>query len=210
MVPLVATKMFFTRGVGTHNNKLQSFELALRDAKIAPYNLVKVSSILPAGCRIIPRNRGVAYLRPGQIVFCVLAHESTNEPNRLVSAGVGLAVPSGSESRYGYISEHHGFGMTEKKTADFVEDMAASMLASTLGLDLDPDAAYDARRDIYRMSGEIVKTRATVQSAEGHKDGKWTTVVSAAIMIVEDSDPTPKMKPTPKTKKRARGKNRSE
>jgi arginine decarboxylase len=175
--------MFFTRGVGKHRRSLESFEAALRDAGIAQFNLVKVSSIFPPGCRIVSRRVGLGKLLPGQIVYCVMAEERTNEPNRLLSAGIGLAVPA-SGDRFGYISEHHGFGMTTRKVADYVEDMAASMLAETLGIKFDPDANYDARREVYKMSGQIVTSRANVQTAEADKNGLWTTVVAAAVFLI--------------------------
>jgi arginine decarboxylase len=181
---MVPKRIFFTRGVGKHRHNLESFEAALRDAGIAQCNLVKVSSIYPPGCTIISRNVGLARLVPGQITYCVMADARTDEPNRLVSAGIGMAIPKKGE-QFGYISEHHGYGLTEKKTADFVEDMAASMLATTLGIEFDPDLAYDARREVYKMSKQIVQTRAVVQTAEGDKNGKWTTVVAAAIFLFE-------------------------
>jgi len=180
--PIVPKYMFFTKGTGKHKHSLQAFEIALRDAGIAPLNLVKVSSIFPPGCKIISRARGTQLLRPGQIAFGVMAETRTNEPNRLACAGIGLALPA-SGDKYGYISEHHGFGMTEKKCGDLVEDMAASMLATTLGIEFDPDIDYDSRREIYRMSGQIVKTSNVVQTAEGDKNGLWTTVVAAAVFI---------------------------
>ncbi|MFO0839148.1 MAG: arginine decarboxylase, pyruvoyl-dependent [Phycisphaerae bacterium] len=183
MSTMVPKRVFFTRGVGKHPNNLQSFEVALRNAGIANCNLVKVSSIFPAGCKIVSRQFGLSKISAGQILFVVLAEARTNEPNRLVSAGIGLAVPRGE--KFGYISEHHGYGMTEKKTEDLCEDMAASMLASTLGIEFDPKTDYDSRREIYRMSGQIVTTRAMVQTAEGDKDGMWTTVVSAAVFLFE-------------------------
>ncbi len=181
---VVPTRAFFTRGVGKHKNNLESFEKALRAAKIEKFNLVKVSSIFPPSCKIVTRSVGLRRLKPGSIVYCVMAEERTNEPNRLVGAGIGLAIPARGE-QYGYISEHHGFGMQEKRMADYVEDMAASMLATTLDIDFDADADYDARREVYKMSGEIVKTRAYVQTAEGDKNGLWTTVVSAAIFVFD-------------------------
>ncbi len=184
MSPAVPSRIFFTRGVGKHRHNLESFEAALRDAGIAQCNLVKVSSIYPPGCKIISRKVGLAQLVPGQITYCVMAETRTDEPNRLVSAGIGLAVPAKGD-QFGYISEHHGCGMTEKKTGDFVEDMAASMLATTLGIEFDPEAAYDARREVYKMSGQIVKSRAVVQTAEGDKNGKWTTVLAAAIFLFD-------------------------
>jgi len=181
--PLVPAQVFFTKGVGRHRNKLQSFEMALRQAGIETCNLVKVSSILPPNCKIIPKARGLKQIRPGQITFVVLSEAATDEPSRRVSVGVALAQPADGD-QYGYISEHHAFGMPAKEIGDFVEDMAATMLATTLGIEFDPDKAYDDRKEVYRMSGKIVRTRACVQTAEGHTDGQWTTVVSAAVMLL--------------------------
>lgn len=177
---LVPTAMFFTNGAGKHRHKLQAFEAALRNAGIAPFNLVKVSSIFPPRCRIVPRSKGLAQLQPGGIVHCVMAEEHTNEPNRLACAGIGLAV-SADKDHFGYIAEHHGYGLTKLRCIDLVEDMAASMLATTLGIELDPDKAYDERREIYRSKGLVVRTRACVKTAEGDKNGLWTTVVAAAV-----------------------------
>ena len=179
----VPKQMFFTKGVGKHRQNLQSFEEALRDAGIASFNLVRVSSISPPMCKIVSRQKGLEQLAPGEIVFCVLAEARTNEPNRLACAGIGLAVPAARE-HHGYIAEHHGFGMTQRICADYVEDMAATMLARTQGIDLDPDKAYNERKDIYRAHGLIVKTRAAVQTVEGDKHGLWTTALAAAVFIL--------------------------
>ncbi len=180
---MVPREVFFTKGVGKHRTRLQSFELALRQAGIEKCNLVRVSSIFPPACRIISRRRGLARLHPGEITYVVLAEASTDEPSRMAGAGIGLAVPADG-SHYGYISEHHGFGMTRQRLSDFVEDMAATMLATTLGISFDPDTAYDERREIYKMSGKIIRTQATVQTAEGDKNGLWTTVVAAAVFLL--------------------------
>ena len=182
-MPLVPQEVFLTRGVGRHRNRLQSFELALRKAGIERGNLVRVSSILPPRCCVVPRADGLAKLEPGAITFCVLAEASTNEPSRLVSAGIGLAQPANGD-QYGYISEHHGFGMNEDRVGDIVEDMAATMLATTLGIEFDPETAYDERKQIFRMSGKIVRTSSCVQTAEGDKKGLWTTVVASAVMLL--------------------------
>jgi len=180
---LVPKEAFFTKGVGRHRNKLQSFELALRDAGIEKCNLVRVSSIFPSGCKVIPKSRGIKKLKAGQITFVVLAESATNEPSRRIGAGVGLAVPAHGE-QYGYISEHHGYGMTARKLSDFVEDMAATMLATTLGIEFDPETAYDERKEIYHMSGKIVHTQFAVKTALGDQDGRWTTVVAAVVLLV--------------------------
>ncbi len=182
MPEVMPTGMFFTKGVGKHKRNLQSFEEALRKAGIAQLNLVRVSSIFPPGCQILTRSQGLKRLRAGQIVHCVLAEARTAEPNRLQCAGIGLALPS-DKDQYGYISEHHGFGMTQRKCADYVEDMAATMLGTTLGIDIDIEKAWDERRELYKSSNLIIRTRANVQTAEGDKNGLWTTVVAAAVFV---------------------------
>jgi arginine decarboxylase len=179
----IPKECFLTKGVGRHAQKLMSFELALRDAGIEKQNLVRVSSIYPTICKIVTAKDGIPKLKPGQITFVVLAEAATDEPNRLICAGIGLAIPKNHD--HGYIAEHHGYGMSEKKTEDLVEDLAATMLATTLGIPFDADKAWDEREQQYKMSGEIVKTRPFVQTAEGDKSGLWTSVVSAVVFIIE-------------------------
>ncbi|MBI5471657.1 MAG: arginine decarboxylase, pyruvoyl-dependent [Ignavibacteriae bacterium] len=178
----VPGKIFFTKGVGRHKDYLQSFELALRDAKIEKCNLVTVSSIFPPNCKRIPTDDGLKLLQPGQITFAVMARNATNEPNRLIAASIGVAQPA-DPNQYGYLSEHHPFGETDEKAGDYSEDLAATMLASTLGVEFDPNTAWDEREKLYKMSGKIVRTYNVTQSAEGHKDGIWTTVVATAILL---------------------------
>jgi len=178
----VPPKVFFTKGVGRHKHYLQSFEMALRDAGISPFNLVSVSSILPPNCKRISREEGLRNLKPGQIVFVVMARNSTNEPNRLIAASIGYAWPA-DPNDYGYLSEHHSFGEKEAIAGDYAEDLAASMLGSTLGLDIDPDRAWDEREQLYKGSGKIIRTANITQTAEGEKNGLWTSVVSAAVFV---------------------------
>ncbi|WP_027186120.1 pyruvoyl-dependent arginine decarboxylase [Desulfovibrio inopinatus] len=178
----VPSKAFFTKGVGVHKNKLQSFELALRDASIEKLNLVYVSSIFPPNCELLPVEKGVTYLKPGQIAFCVMARNATNEKNRLVGSAVGMAFPA-SKDNYGYISEHTAFGAEEKEIGDFAEDLASTMLATTLGVDFDPETAYDERRQIYLMSGKIIDSLSKPCVATGVAD-QWTTTISAVVFIL--------------------------
>lgn len=174
--------MFLTKGVGVHQHQLTSFEMALRDAGIAPFNLVTVSSIYPPNCKRITREEGLSLMKPGEIVYCVMSRNATNEPNRLMATSVGLAIPSDA-SNHGYISEHHSFGETAEKAGDYAEDLAASMLASTLGIEFNSDQAWDEREQLFKMSGKIVKTMNVTQSAEGNKNGLWTTVIAAAVFV---------------------------
>ena len=175
--------MFFTKGKGIHKDYLNSFELALRDARISDLNIVTVSSIKPPKCKILSISEGRKYLLSGQITFAVMARSSTNEPNRLIAASIGLANPS-EDDKYGYLSEHHSTGETGQKAGDYAEDMAMEMLATTMGLPNDPSLKWDDKLEQWRLSGKIYKTQNYTQSAEGNKDGLWTTVLSAAVFII--------------------------
>ncbi|MCC6890276.1 MAG: arginine decarboxylase, pyruvoyl-dependent [Hyphomicrobiales bacterium] len=176
----VPTSFFLTKGVGVHRDRLTAFELALRDADIEQQNLVSVSSILPPRCEQIERERGVATLRPGEITFCVMARTETDEPGRRIHSSIGLARPA-DPSMYGYISEHHGYGMTAAESGDYAEDLAASMLASTLGIEFDPNAAWDERKRVYQTSNLIIDSTSITAAAEGGEKGLWTCAVAAAL-----------------------------
>jgi arginine decarboxylase len=175
-------KAFLTKGVGKHRQKLTSFELALRAAGIAHCNIVRVSSIFPPGCELISKEKGIALLKPGQIIYCVIAENATNEPHRLVASSIGLARPKNKEL-YGYISEHHSFGEKDRIASDYAEELAAEMLATTLGLPFDPDKSWDEKKEIYLISDKVVRTRSITQTAVGDKNGLWTTAIAACIFI---------------------------
>ncbi|KPJ62434.1 pyruvoyl-dependent arginine decarboxylase [candidate division WOR-1 bacterium DG_54_3] len=182
---LIPSKIFLTRGVGRHKEKLASFEMALRDAGIHAVNYVHVSSIFPPGCKHISRDQGLKLLKPGEITFIVMARNETDEPHRLISASVGMAIPADPNS-YGYLSEYHAYGETDEEAGDYAEDLAAQMLATTLGIPFDEDSSWDERQEQWKLSDAIVKTTNTTQSAIGQR-GVWTTVLAAAVLLL-DSD----------------------
>ena len=184
---MIPSKIFFVKGVGVHKDKLASWEAALRDAGIEKFNLVYVSSIFPPKCQVISKDEGLQHFKPGEIVYCVMARSETNEPNRLISSAIGLAVPKDSEN-YGYLSEHHSYGEKGELAGEYAEDLAASMLATTLGIEFDPQTAWEEREQVYKTSGKIFKTTNIVQSAEGNKDGLWTTTITAAVLVMNDQE----------------------
>ncbi len=179
---MIPKSFFLTKGVGYHKDYLQSFELALRGAGIQHCNLVKVSSIIPPRCVRLSKEEGLKRLRPGEIIYIVLSQNSTSEPHRLIASSIGVALPSDND-QYGYLSEHHSFGQTDEIAGDYAEDLAATMLATTMGIPFDPEQAWDDRKQIFKASGLIIKTTNITQSAIGDKNGLWTTTISAAIFL---------------------------
>jgi len=180
---LIPKMVFLTKGVGRHKYKLKSFEEALRQAGVAQQNLVQVSSILPPRCRIISRENGLIQLIPGQISYCVMARAETNEHSRLIASSIGIAVPK-DQNNWGYISEVHGQGMNEKEAADMAEDLAADMLGTTLGLEVDPNQAWSEKEQVYKTSGLIIRTSNITQTARGQKD-LWTTTVAMTVFLFD-------------------------
>ena len=183
MLDLVAKELFLTRGIGVHEDKLTSFEYALRDAGIAGTNIVLISSIFPPKAKLIPRKEGLKKIKPGQILFTIYSRNQTNEPHRMISASVGLALPK-DRTRYGYLSEYDAFGQNEKQAGDYAEDIAAQMLASSLGIQFDIDKSWDEKRQQWSISGKIYKSQNITMTAKGDKSGKWTTVFSAACLVL--------------------------
>jgi len=183
MLNMVPTKVFLTKGVGRHKYQLKSFEEALRKAGVAQQNLVQVSSILPPKCKIISRDKGLACLMPGEICFCVMARADTNEHGRLVASSVGMAVPK-DVKKWGYLSEVHGHGMNRTEAADMSEDLAAGMLGTTLGLEVDPNKAWSEKEQVYKSSGLIIRTSNVTQASRGQKD-LWTTTVAIAMFLFD-------------------------
>jgi arginine decarboxylase len=183
MSGLVPTKVFLTKGLGRHKYQLKSFEEALRKAGVAQQNLVQVSSILPPKCKVISREKGLQLLTPGEICYCVLARADTDEHGRLVGSSVGLAVPKDANN-WGYLSEVHGYGMNQQEASDLAEDLAAGMLGTTLGFEVDPNQAWSEKEQVYKASGLIIRTSNITQTARGQKD-LWTTTVAIAVFLFD-------------------------
>jgi len=179
---MIPKYLFLTKGVGRHKEKLASFELALRNGGIQRCNIVNVSSIIPPGCKLISKEEGLKMLHPGEITFAVLSKNSVKKPHRLIAASIGMAIPA-TKNSYGYLSEHHSFDQPEQEAGDHAEDLAATMLATTMGIPFDADKAWDEKKQIFKTSGIIIKTSNITQSAAGEKVGQWTTVVAAAVFL---------------------------
>jgi arginine decarboxylase len=180
MIPI---KAFLTKGVGRHRYRLKSFEEALRNAGIAQQNLVQVSSIVPPNCGIIGQKAGLKRLAPGQVCYCVMARTDTNEHGRLIASAIGVAIPK-DITQWGYLSEVHEYGMNRQRASDMAEDLAADMLGTTLGLEVDPDQAWSEKEQVYKASGLIIRTLNITQTAKGQK-GLWTTAVAVAVFLFD-------------------------
>jgi arginine decarboxylase len=178
---MVPRKFFLTKGMGVDKDHLLAFDLALREAGISKFNLVPVSSILPPKCKMISKKEGLRYLKAGEIVFCVLSRKETNKSKKIIGASIGCAIPA--KNHYGYIAEYNSFGQSEEELSKHVENLAVSMLASSLGISLDLKKFQHKREKFFKLLGNSISTTNVTQVAESKRNGYWTCVVAAAVFI---------------------------
>jgi len=180
---LVPQKAYLTRGMGVHREPLVAFELALRDAGIAAQNLVAVSSILPPGCPIIERSEGERYLHPGQILHVVLSRNETTRHTGRLGASVGVARPT-DDAQHGFISEYHAEGLSADEIGRHAEDLAATMLGTLQGVDLDPHLNWEERTEVLARTGKI-RQRSSISIVTDAEDGLATCVLAAAVFLMD-------------------------
>jgi arginine decarboxylase len=180
--PLVPRAVFLTKGVGVHSERLNSFEEALREARISSLNLVTVSSIVPPHCHLLDIEEGLRRLSPGQLTFSVMSRADCSEEGRLISAAVAILLPE-DPNDYGYISEFHGYGMEAEEVEDWVCDQAAELYASAKGLKINWKRAWSPEDEKYTLEERSFSPKYVVSMARGKK-GKWVTTVAAAVFIL--------------------------
>lgn len=182
---LVPKKFFLTKGVGVHEKPIRAFEEALRDAGIEICNLVKISSVIPPGCRCISREEGLPLLKAGQITFAVLAQTQTNEPDQIVSCGIAMAQPE-DDTVHGYLTElEEAVGITEEDARHDVEEMAIENLATKWGLKKDGDDILDPRRRNYVLKGKKVRLDSITATAKGAQGNRYTVALTAAVFLFD-------------------------
>lgn len=180
--PWVPKKVFLTKGVGVHAERLNSFEEALRDAHISPMNLVMVSSIVPPHCKLVGVGEGLQMLSPGQITFCVMSKCESDEEGRLLASAVALLLPENDDD-YGYISEYHGYGKKFEEVDEWVCDQAAELYASAKGFKINWKRAWSEEDSKYTLEKRRYTPEVVISVAEGIK-GKWVTTIAAAVFIL--------------------------
>lgn len=180
--PFVPKAVFLTKGVGIHSERLNSFEEALRDARISSLNLVTVSSIVPPHCQLLNIEEGLKLLSPGQLTFSVISRCDCNEEGRLMAAAVAILLPENPDD-YGYISEFHAHGMEAEEVEDWVCDQAAELYASAKGLKINWKRAWSPEYEKYTLEERSFSPKYVVSMARGKK-GKWVTTVGAAVFIL--------------------------
>lgn len=163
----VPKKIFFTNGTGSHKEPLEAFHFALKDAGIEKYNIVNVSSIIPPFCEVIDTERGLQELKTGQILFCVMARETSNQKDKIIGASISCAFLK-NQNVLGYIAEHHSTECTsEKSLSEYTEKLATSLLSLK----------------IETLNHHQINVITTTQVAKVQEDRLHTDVIAAAVFL---------------------------
>jgi pyruvoyl-dependent arginine decarboxylase len=147
-------KVILTSGYGISDTVLNSFDNALIRAGIHDFNLVKVSSIAPKDVSL----GGIDFLqtiRKGTVLPVILARHTAKEKGRVASAVCLLQT-----EEIGLITEYSG-ACTEKDARTRVLAMAETMCEER----------------------DLVKKDAHLTSVEYDAQRKYTTVISACLLV---------------------------
>lgn len=113
-------KVSITSGKAEGPTKLNAFDNALLDAGIGDVNLIKVSSILPAGSELVELPK----LQAGKMVNTVLSYVSSDQEGDHLCAVIAVAV----SDELGCVVEHSGINQDPEKVKEEALDMAKHMI----------------------------------------------------------------------------------
>jgi arginine decarboxylase len=181
----IPRRLFFTAGVGQHELERVALQHAMRQAGVSQCNLVKVSSILPPETQIITRAEGVRLLRPGNIVFAIIAQAQTNEPHQRITPAIAWANPDkrGVPGFIAEVEEDLAKGKSEETAADQVGEEAITILAETLRVKVDPKRKWDRRKRTTRIGRTNVGIGYLAASTEGPEERDGQNDFAAAVVI---------------------------
>jgi arginine decarboxylase len=103
-------------GSGEGATEINAFDRALMDARIANLNFVRVTSIVPAGVRVVPMRS----ITEGMLMPAVYARITSHVPGERIAAAVGVGL---SDDAYGVIMEY-----AHRGTADNAEQIVRRMV----------------------------------------------------------------------------------
>jgi len=106
------SEVCISTGAGVADTPLAAFDAALYEAGIGDYNLLPLSSVIPAGVTVLEKQPDLTGVGWGDRLYVVLAHQHASVVGEEAWAGIGWMQEDG-EPRRGLFVEHHGASETE-------------------------------------------------------------------------------------------------
>ena len=115
---MLANKYTVRAGIGVAKENLSSFDKALIDAGVANYNLVRLSSILPAYCEF----KDNIDLKEGSLLPTAYATITSSKEGERIASAIGIGFPD-DKSKVGVIMEYSACNATKAECKEVVRSM---------------------------------------------------------------------------------------
>jgi arginine decarboxylase len=181
---MLPTQLFLTSGIGTHKEDKNARDRASVQAGISRLNLVSVSSILPAGIKLIDRATFDSRVKDGQIVFAINGICQSNKPGQRVTASLSLAVPH-DPTVTGFVTELFEYpGLQEDQARQRTEKMVLQLFAEQHGdTKFVADDVWQPTNSEYEIANHPLRLLTVSQSGVCNEDGDFTCAIVAAVFL---------------------------
>ena len=115
---MLAKHYVMKTGVGASKSALVSFDKALLNSGVGNYNLVRLSSILPAKCQ----KTGKVDLTEGSLLPTAYSTISSNNLGDILVSVIGVGFPV-NKDKVGVIMEYSAIGKTANEAVDILKNM---------------------------------------------------------------------------------------
>lgn len=155
---MIAEKWYISTGTGVSRiGTLTSFDKALLDTGVGNYNLVRLSSILPAHCKKVLN----VDLKEGSLLPVAYSTISSAVKDETVVSTIGVGLPE-DEDQVGVIMEHseRGFSVREETALSVLENMIRDAFEAR-GWNLKEIVTASVSKRV-REAGEVTTTFACI------------------------------------------------
>lgn len=181
---MIPTRLYLAQGVGTHKQNKNARDRASTPAGLADLNLLPVSSVLPAGIRLIGPEEFRSSVTPGQIVPAIHGICESNTVGQIVTATLTAVLPDDPEV-VGYVAETYEWpGLTSEMAVRRTETSALQLFAERHGEDdFVADDVWRATRKDYTIAGHRVTLRTLHAEGEVNWEGDFCVALVAAVLL---------------------------
>ncbi len=118
----LAKEYSMCKGVGISDKKLPSFDKALLKAGVGNYNLVRLSSILPAKCKFVNLSDIKTHIKEGSLLPIAYSTISSDTLGDKLISTIGVGIPE-DEENVGVIMEYSTKNVSVKEALNTLEEM---------------------------------------------------------------------------------------
>lgn len=119
---MIADKYCISSGTGKSEKGLPSFDKALIEAGVGNYNLVRLSSILPARCERVKVKDITKYIKEGSLLPTAYSTITSDTKGDFIISTIGVGIPKDSNN-VGVIMEYSTKNVSIEKALKTLQEM---------------------------------------------------------------------------------------